>query len=186
MQLRLPIEDRRDARPLRLDVPACSPEMAEPTGPLPASRSTPPADGEDDRPPRRLDRHRPFRVARARAQAGGVTPVHFHVVDAPRREPAGIPELVPKACRQALACSCPGVGIDAEPQTERVNPFGEGRDAAGKLRRIGDEVTIAIALGRHPAVIYDHVAVTRIAHPALDDRFSGLEHQSLVDLDTTA
>ena len=105
-----------------------------------------------------MDGHRPFRVARARAQPIGVTPVDFHVVDAPLREPAGIPELVAQACRQALTRSCPGVGVDAEPQTERVDPEAIGglpiRAASGVTVPLHDLAKITLTEGR-TSIIHD-------------------------------
>src|SRR5207237_1580043 len=116
MELGLTIEDRDDARPLGLNVPARAPEMTELTGPFPRARTSPLADRQDDWPPGGAERHGPLCVERTRPHAVGVAPIDLDVIDAPFGETPRVAELVAEARRQALTSLRARVCVDAEPE----------------------------------------------------------------------
>ena len=182
MEVRLPIEDRHHARPIRLDVPGRTPKMPDRSSPLPWPRSTPLADRKDDGPSRRVHRHGPLRVERARAHAAGVAPVDLQIIDSPLGESPRISELVAETRRQAHARIRSGVGIDAEAEAECVHAVGHRGDAPRETRGIGDEVAVAVPLWRHPAIVDDDVAIPGVAHPTRDHRLGALDHQPLIDV----
>ena len=118
MELGLTIEDRDDARPFGLNVPARAPEMPELTRPFPRARTSPLADRQDDRPPGGAERHGPLCVERTRPHAVGVAPIDLDVVDAPFGEAPRVAELVTEARRQILTCLRARVRVDAKTQPE--------------------------------------------------------------------
>src|ERR671934_61186 len=182
MEVGVAIEDRDHAGPVRLDVPRRTPEMAERAGPRPRVRASPLADRQHHRSSGRVKSHRPLRVESAWTHALRMAPVDLDVVDAPLGERARIAELIAEARGKSLAGVRSGVGVDAEAQPERVHVLGERADAVRETVGMRDEVTVPIALGRHPAVVDHHVAVAGVAHARLDHGRCGLPDEALVDL----
>src|SRR5438445_293757 len=121
-------------------------------------------------------------LRRAGPEAVRMAPADLHVVDAPFGEPSRVTELVAEARGKSLTRVRPGVGVDAEPQVQRVHVIGDGPDPVRELRRVGDEVAMGVALAGLPPVVNDDVAVAGLAHPGCDDRLVGLADQGLVDL----
>src|SRR5438477_1181361 len=118
MELGLTIEDREDARPVGLNVPARAPEMTELTGPFPRPRTSPLADRQDDRPPGGTERHGPLCVERTRPHAVGVAPIDLDVVNAPFGETPRVAELVAETRRQVLTGLRARVCVDAETEAK--------------------------------------------------------------------
>src|SRR5438094_3794530 len=86
MQVGLAIEDRQNARPLGLDVPAGAPEMPDLAGPLPWARTSPLADRKHDDPPRGAAPDGPLGIQGARTHALSVAPNDLEGVSTPLRE----------------------------------------------------------------------------------------------------
>src|SRR5437870_1810053 len=182
MELGLTIEDRDDARPFGLNVPARAPEMPELTRPFPRARTSPLADRQDDRPPGGAERHGPLCVERTRPHAVGVAPIDLDVVDTPFGEAPRVAELVAEARRQVLTRLCARICVDAETEAKCVDAIGQRLHPPGKLLGIGNEVAIPVALWRHPPIVDDDIAVSGVAHPGRDHGLRGFDHESLVDL----
>ena len=175
MERALATEDRHDARPVRMDVPAGAPEMTHRAGPGPRVRPAPFADRKDHRSARRRARERPLRVERARAHPIGVAPVDLDEVDPPVREQPSVAEFVAEARGEAHAGLRARVGVDAEAQPEGMHALGDVADAARELRVIGDEIALTVALGPHPAVVDHDVAIPRVDdEPLVDVAFEGV------------
>src|SRR5436190_21593968 len=182
MDRALATEDRHDARPVRLDVPAGAPEMTHRAGPGPRMRPAPFADRKDHRSARRRERERPLRVKRARAHSIGVAPVDLDEVDSPVREEPSVAEFVAEARGEAHAGLRARVGVDAEAQPEGMHALGDVADAARELRVIGDEIALTVALGPHPAVVDHDVAIPRLAHPGPNQRLRRVDDEPIVDV----
>src|SRR5207249_7615626 len=177
----LPSRDVHDARPGVGDVRRRAPHMADAAGPLPRLVARPLADREDHRPPRRADGLGPLRIRGASAEAGGVAPVDLHEVDAPVRETLCVTCFVAKTGRIALARARPGVGVETEAQPAAMDLVSEIAHAARECPAVLNEVTVVISRALVPCVVDDDVAVTGVAHPALDERVCGLEDETLRD-----
>src|SRR2546425_289358 len=182
VEARLTVEHAREGGPRVLDVPAGAPQVPDRRRPLPRTRAAPLADREHDGSFGRSDRQRPLRVERARPEAVRVAPVDLYVVDAPLGEPSRVTELVAEARGKSLTRVRPGVGVDAEPQAQRVHVVGDRPDPVRELRRVGDEVASGVALTGLPPVVDHDVAVAGLAHPGGDDRLGGLADEDVVDL----
>ena len=164
------------------DVAGGAPEVADIRRPLPRLVLAPFAETEHDRPAGGVQCVAHRLVGFARIRGAVVAPVVFQIIDAPRGVQPGVLKFVTAPAGIAAAGFSAGAIVDAELEAPGVQKVAQRLQAAGKFRRIGNEIAVSVPLFGHPAIVEHDVGVTRVAHAARDQHLGGLVHQRLVDV----
>jgi hypothetical protein len=85
-------------------------------------------------------------------RVGRVTAVFLQEIHADRGEGAGVKLFVTERARPSPAGLCTAVCVDAEFESCRVNCISECLDAAGELRRVGNEHAVLVATGKDTVI----------------------------------
>ena len=157
----------RDGKEGRADVAGRPPGMSHVRRPFPRLGGAPLAHAEQDRTPGLAQGAAHQGIGSFGIEVVGVAPVVFEVVHAPGGISIGILVLVAEAACIAGAGVGPGIAVDAELETARVQVVGQRLDPGGELDGIFVDKSPLVPLSV-PSVVEVEIDVAGVDEPQLD------------------